>query len=760
MSKKTGPTETNTPKTGRGTELLYALNAAAASIQQSVRSEEEVFRAFKEQVAGLGLRGGISLLDETGEHLVFRAITFPGPALASLEELSGFKAKGFAFAVTEVDAYRQVVETGEALFLPDSKAVITQLLPEAIRSIARRIMGILGTPPTIYAPIVAERQVRGVLNVTGDGLTQDDVPTLEIFAHHISVALDNARLFDALRESEERYHWSLDRQRELTLLQEGLLAPGSFEEKLKKITEGVVEFFDADLCRIWITEPGDRCQSDCIHVEATEGPHVCRYRSRCLHLMASSGRYTHTDSEVHRRVPFGCYEIGRVAAGQDHKFLTNDVAHDPRIHDHEWAREIGLVSFAGYKLSDVEGEAVGVLALFAKHEIYSKEAALLGSLASTTAQVIQTARAEEALRKSEEEYRSLIENATDMIFMIDARHRVLSVNRATAVALNRTPGEIVGNSISDLFPEQVAAQYSESLEDVFHTGEGQVAESIMVAGDRDLWISTSLAPVRDAEGQVMAVIGMTRDLTERKEAEEAIRQYSQRLETLHEIDQAILAAGSPAEIARATLQRVQDLVPSIRASVSVFDFKANEARVLAVSGQTSVGTDTRTPLDMHWIDQLRRGQVFIVEDFLTIPEPSEIVEALLAEGVRSYINVPMISSGELLGALNLGGAYPGAFSDEQVEVVREVAGPLAIAIRQARLHEQVQRHAEELEQRVRERTAELQRFVGLMAGREVRMAELKDVIRELRAQLQAADLTPAADDPLAEGTGGGGVERL
>ena len=54
----------------------------------------------------------------------------------------------------------------------------------------------------------------------------------------------------------------------------------------------------------------------------------------------------------------------------------------------------------------------------------------------------------------------------------------------------------------------------------------------------------------------------------------------------------------------------------------------------------------------------------------------------------------------------------------------------------------------ELDERVRERTEELQKFVNLMVGREVRMAELKKVIKKLHAQLQEAGLTPVADDPL------------
>lgn len=53
-----------------------------------------------------------------------------------------------------------------------------------------------------------------------------------------------------------------------------------------------------------------------------------------------------------------------------------------------------------------------------------------------------------------------------------------------------------------------------------------------------------------------------------------------------------------------------------------------------------------------------------------------------------------------------------------------------------------------LEQRVAERTGELRRVINLMAGREIRMAELKQVIRRLREQLQAHGLQPAADDPL------------
>ncbi len=188
----------------------------------------------------------------------------------------------------------------------------------------------------------------------------------------------------------------------LSTLKEDLLSPAYFDVKLKKITDAIVDILDADFARIWVINEGDSCNSGCIHAKVTEGPHVCRYRDKCLHLLASSGRYVHTDGETHRRVPFGCYKIGKVASGEDRKFITNDVTHDSRVHNHEWAKELGLISFCGYKLSSPDGKPIGVLALFSKHPITMEDDALLESIASTTSQVIHTEKTREVLREAKE----------------------------------------------------------------------------------------------------------------------------------------------------------------------------------------------------------------------------------------------------------------------------------------------------------------------------------------------------------------------
>jgi signal transduction histidine kinase len=85
-----------------------------------------------------------------------------------------------------------------------------------------------------------------------------------------------------------------------------------------------------------------------------------------------------------------------------------------------------------------------------------------------------------------------------------------------------------------------------------------------------------------------------------------------------------------------------------------------------------------------------------------------IEKMLLVEGIHSYANIPLRVQGELVGLLNLGFILPQSFSQEHLEAGQAVADQLAIAIQQARLHEQIRQHAADLELRVAERTRELE----------------------------------------------------
>lgn len=167
--------------------------------------------------------------------------------------------------------------------------------------------------------------------------------------------------------------------------------------------------------------------------------------------MVSSGRYTHIDGKVHHRVPFGCYKIGQVASGKEIKFITNDVKNEPRVHDNVWAREFGLVSFAGYRLLSAKSEPIGVLALFSQNLISPEEDALLESLANTTAQVIQTAKLEGSLRESEQTARALLNASPDAALLLDNQGRILALNEQAKRILGKSMQELTGACIFDFF---------------------------------------------------------------------------------------------------------------------------------------------------------------------------------------------------------------------------------------------------------------------------------------------------------------------
>jgi PAS domain S-box-containing protein len=154
----------------------------------------------------------------------------------------------------------------------------------------------------------------------------------------------------------------------------------SDQETLQHCTDAMVEHLDATFARIWILNA----------------------ETNALELRAGSGLYTELDGP-HSRVPVGSGNIGLIA--QERKaYFTNDVAHDNRISDREWATGRGIVSFAGFPLV-VEERIIGVLGLYSGHPLADDEIDALSVKASTISQYIERKRGEAALRNSEEQLR-------------------------------------------------------------------------------------------------------------------------------------------------------------------------------------------------------------------------------------------------------------------------------------------------------------------------------------------------------------------
>lgn len=196
-------------------------------------------------------------------------------------------------------------------------------------------------------------------------------------------------------------------------------------------------------------------------------------------------------------------------------------------------------------------------------------------------------------------------------------------------------------------------------------------------------------------------------LIERSRAERERARYAERLEILREIDRTLIANEEPVATAEAVLERLRDLLGVPRAIVNLFDLAGGEVEWLAAVGRRRMrlGPGIRYPIRFAGdIEALRRGEAQVI-DVDALPTDADSA-ALRASGVRTYVVVPMLSGGELLGSLSIG-SERGPFPDELMRIAQEVATQLAIALTQARLREQIRQQALQLEKRVDERTQEL-----------------------------------------------------
>jgi len=128
--------------------------------------------------------------------------------------------------------------------------------------------------------------------------------------------------------------------------------------------------------------------------------------------------------------------------------------------------------------------------------------------------------------------RTLIDNLPDCIYAKDAAGRKTMANPADLKNLRcKTEAEAIGKSDFDLFPKDIAEQFWADDQKVIH-GEPVInrEEHFFDEAGRKRWLLTSKLPLRDQNGQIVGLMGIGRDITARKQAEEALRQAHNELE--------------------------------------------------------------------------------------------------------------------------------------------------------------------------------------------------------------------------------------
>jgi PAS domain S-box-containing protein len=319
----------------------------------------------------------------------------------------------------------------------------------------------------------------------------------------------------------------------------------------------------------------------------------------------------------------------------------------------------------------------------------------VGSVEDVTDRQVAEGALRELMHAREESQRriqALFDNSLDAIVFADDQGRFVDANPAACALFGCSYDDLLTQTVPELSAGS-AAEFHQSWRAFLDSGR-QSGEHL----------------VRRADGQTRAVefravanvlpgthLSIMRDITERRATQQVQHQYTKRLEILAAIDCAILAPSSPETIADAAVTQIAQLFPAVRVSVTLFDHLHGIAWIAALWSDrpTQIDWGRQFPVSESGT-LLAEVRPVIVEDLARLPERTPVDSILLEEGIRSYIRVPMCVPDEVIGSLNISSGQAGALSDEHRRVAQEIADRLAVALRDARLFEDVQSSARQL----------------------------------------------------------------
>jgi PAS domain S-box-containing protein len=213
----------------------------------------------------------------------------------------------------------------------------------------------------------------------------------------------------------------------------------------------------------------------------------------------------------------------------------------------EKLKETGTVNDYELKLKAKDGRVIEVSA--SSNLVFGKGGKPVG-VEGVLRDITERKRAEEALRESEEKYRELIENLSEVIYALDQNGRLTYVSPAVKSLIGYYPKELESNPFSEWIHQEDLSRAREGFQKVL-SGKSTNSEYGIISKSGEIrWIYTSSRPVLK-ENQVIGVQGVLTDITERKRAEEALQAREAYLDQLFESAQeAIVMADNDGKALR------------------------------------------------------------------------------------------------------------------------------------------------------------------------------------------------------------------
>jgi len=138
-------------------------------------------------------------------------------------------------------------------------------------------------------------------------------------------------------------------------------------------------------------------------------------------------------------------------------------------------------------------------------------------------------KTEKNLQKSEEQYRLLVENMEDIVFIINNDRRILFVNQSLIIFSSKQTSELIGESVSSLFKEKGTPIISETLNQIFESSEGEKIDVELDFSRFSLWFEFSLIPQFNTSNSLESILCIGREITEKRLQEQGLMQSVENL---------------------------------------------------------------------------------------------------------------------------------------------------------------------------------------------------------------------------------------
>ncbi len=203
--------------------------------------------------------------------------------------------------------------------------------------------------------------------------------------------------------------------------------------------------------------------------------------------------------------------------------------------------------------------------------------------ASLQAEVKEHQEAERALNESQSLLRAFLEGAPDPVYVKDRDSRILLTNPALARVVGKPVEEIVGKTDDECYGNPAVGQIVREHDlAVMASGRSEVFEETVPTVEGERIFLSSKAPRRTEEGDIIGIVGVSRDITRRKQAEQALIEHMWNLEILSNSATHLLGLQSSDDLFRFTAEELQKVAGRAIVVVNAYDINTSRTTVQAV----------------------------------------------------------------------------------------------------------------------------------------------------------------------------------